>query len=52
MYKEGPVGLEHEEAYGLGQPCREAARVLHLTASDEETHLGTVLSVSDSAGIE
>ena len=35
---EGAVGLEHEEAHGVGQPSGQATGVVNLAASDEQTH--------------
>ena len=52
MYKEGPVGLEHEEPNGLGKPGGQTTGVENLAAGDEEAHgRSTVLSVSDVPGL-
>ena len=43
-----PVGLEHQEADGFGEPGGETTRVKDLAAGDEQAHgRRTVLSVSD-----
>jgi hypothetical protein len=48
MYKEGSVGLEHEEADGLREPGGQPPGVDDFAAGDEQAHgPRTVLSVSD-----
>lgn len=52
MNQERAVGLEHQEAYGLGEPGGQATCVKDLTASDEQAHSPrTVLSSSDRSGL-
>ena len=38
MLQEGAVGLEHQEAYGFGEPGGETTRVKDLAAGDEQAH--------------
>jgi hypothetical protein len=49
MNQKGAVGFEHQQANGLGEPRRQAARVEDFAAGDDQPHgRRTVLSLSDS----